>query len=263
MFGGLCDRHRHSIRSAACLALVMVVGVGLGGCASSQPANTATQSVVSQSATAAQATSAPTGAVTPSSTVAIGAVASAQRSAVATASAPAEQPATASASAAAASQCPAGTHLPAGIDPRVCGPVAGSVVTLDPSNMFVMPSGNIWCDIESFVDGTGTPDSVVRCFIAQASFPAAPDPNEANPGGDWIDDGMALGEGKAQEGFYAGDPGGAGITLMNHQPITTLQYGQATSDGTAVCISQSIGLSCWDITTTHGFFLSRTQALVW
>ncbi|HET9656419.1 MAG TPA: DUF6636 domain-containing protein [Kineosporiaceae bacterium] len=102
--------------------------------------------------------------------------------------------------------------------------------------MFSSPSKNISCWMEG-VDA--------RCDIAERSWkaPAKPSSCELDYG-----QGMSL---------HAGSPGFtcAGDTVLGQ--ATILPYGEAMLVGANVCSSLQSGMRCVDLTSKHGFFLSR------
>jgi hypothetical protein len=115
-------------------------------------------------------------------------------------------------------------------------PVEASVVD---EAMFRTPSQNIACAL--------TP-SDVRCDIVRKSWkpPAKPADCEL----DW-GNGLVVTGGKVT--FTC-----AGDTLVGTSE-TTLDYGQALRAGTVRCDSESVGLTCKDEKTGHGFTLAASQ----
>jgi hypothetical protein len=154
--------------------------------------------------------------------------------------------------------------LPDGIDPRVCGPAPAAPAVLNPPGIFVLPSGNIWCELGYAESGADA--DMARCDVAGATFAPAPQPAAAttDPGtGQWDATTIELWSAAPTLGLDAPDPGGAGVALQDGTPITTLGYGQAASAGSIACVAQDIGVSCWNVHTTHGFFLSRNRYVLW
>ena len=156
--------------------------------------------------------------------------------------------------------CGPNANLPAGIDSRVCTKFPGTVTRLYPSGMFVTPSRNIACDITA--DQYDIYSENIRCKIFNTSFtrPANPSPN---PYVGWQGNVAVLKNGYAKMGIVAGDASNAESAVNSRGSITTLNYGQIATAGRGWCLSQSLGLTCWDDRTGHGFFLSQAQYSVW
>ena len=158
--------------------------------------------------------------------------------------------------------CGPNAKLPAGIDSRVCSKYPGAATTLYPSGMFTTPSRNIACNI--LADQYDIYSGEVRCIIFKTTF--ARPPAAANTGnimGAWLNNEARLNNGQAEMGFYASDDIDSRYAVRDNKPITTLNYGQIASAGRAWCLSQSVGLTCWDDRTGHGFFLSQASYSVW
>ena len=175
-------------------------------------------------------------------------------------------------------QCPAGAELPDGIDPRVCGDAPLDAVALDPLNWFVTPSNNIVCNLygpeDRAFDGRNQDHlPYVLCNIYESSFLPADVPprpvgelkepqycyDPADPTSSWAGSSPLLQQGVAQMGGYYC----IGLETDPDVTHTTLEYGQTTVAGPIVCLSQSVGLTCWDQVTKHGFFLSQDSYSVW
>jgi hypothetical protein len=163
--------------------------------------------------------------------------------------------------------CPAGADLPAGTDPRVCGEVAaGDTILADAGEAVALatPSQNIWCYLQDFLG-----DGIVECGIVDFGFEPAPAPDSGEGEGEGAWDGsiMFLGWGAATAGTFTGEGPSQGLTalqgLTGAPELHTLEHGQAVTRGTVSCLAQEIGLSCWDTSVDHGFFLSEDSYSVW
>jgi len=106
-------------------------------------------------------------------------------------------------------------------------------------NSFKAPSGNIGCHLES---------GLARCDIREHSF--APPPKPANCDLDW---GSAVQVSGGPSGFVC-----AGDTVFD-PAATALAYGQRARQGSVVCESAEVGLTCTEEAGGHGFFLSRER----
>ena len=155
---------------------------------------------------------------------------------------------------------PEWAQVPDGLDSRVGGPVPVPTVRLTrpastvdqslPDLGFVLPSGNIYCDIGL---------DYVFCGANETSFEPAPiwgghdgafDGSQVYLGGSWTIMGMA------------GQPA-VRAALDRGENISTLEYGQAVVVGTVACVSQEIGLTCWDLASNSGFWYSKENYSVW
>src|SRR5690625_1425521 len=139
-----------------------------------------------------------------------------------------------------ATGCAGNPALPAGIDERVCDEsVTGAQeLALDEYDgaLVMSPSENIACSFLMF-DGPGFP--YLDCIILEpfASFGVGTE----GPGED--------------------------ISVRSDGPVgstpVTLDYGEAATVGDFACLSQEIGMSCWNTKTKHGMFVSRAETLAW
>jgi len=126
---------------------------------------------------------------------------------------------------------------------------------------FALPSKNIVCSFYGVREA--------RCQIFEFSFDPAPDPDperwtrDPEATGQWIGSDMWVDQGQAGAGMVSGDPTLAWIMVNNGDDIDILEYGQYAQTGDVLCLSQEPGLTCWDQTTKHGFFLSRETYSVW
>ena len=153
--------------------------------------------------------------------------------------------------------CLAAANLPAGIDPRVCGELPDEVDTFAGDEYgfvsFALPSKNILCQMPG--------STRLICTIIDYVWEPAPDPSTDPVGGS--------GEYTGQwAGWYFGITNGQswlGTKIIDglEEPSDILQYGHAVTNGTMACVSQSIGLTCWDTATGHGFWVSRTERHFW
>ncbi|MED5813878.1 DUF6636 domain-containing protein [Mycolicibacterium sp. 050232] len=113
------------------------------------------------------------------------------------------------------------------------------------SNMFVTPSGNIWCLVPN---GEGTdPAGGVVCEIREHSYTAPPKPADCHL--DWGDR-ISLKPGAAPQVHCHGD-----TIFVPGMP--TLSYGQSRSAGPITCEVQPSGVTCTDSDSGHFFTLSR------
>ena len=139
-----------------------------------------------------------------------------------------------------ATGCAGNPALPAGIDERVCDEsIAGAQeLALDEYDgaLVMSPSENIACSFLMF-DGPGFP--YLDCIILEpfASFGVGTE----GPGEDISD---------RSDGPVGSTP-------------VTLDYGEAATVGDFACLSQEIGMSCWNTKTNHGMFVSRAETLAW
>jgi hypothetical protein len=105
---------------------------------------------------------------------------------------------------------------------------------------FETPSHNIGC----FIDRHSA-----RCDIRERTWNPPPEPKSCIKFG--VDYGQGIGFGDGRADFVcAGDTtlGGPGL----------LGYGHTAQRGTTVCLSRTVGITCRNTSTGHGFFLSRT-----
>ena len=133
----------------------------------------------------------------------------------------------------AGSACAGSPELPEGVDERVCeeggkGAKELTAVSGDRAEI-ATPSENIMCEI-----GRGS----VECLMVE------PETRVELPS-----------EGKARM-----TQGSRPITTWDRE---TLDYGEVGSFTAITCISQEVGLSCWNIETKHGLFLSREEVVLW
>ncbi|MBM2617616.1 hypothetical protein JIG36_18845 [Actinoplanes sp. LDG1-06] len=115
-------------------------------------------------------------------------------------------------------------------------PVAAAVVD---EAMFRTPSENIYCALT---------ESEVRCDIVRKTWSAPVKPADCEL--DW-GNGLVVTGGKVV--FTC-----AGDTLLGSAE-STLKYGEALRAGTVRCDSESVGLTCKDEKTGHGFTLASAQ----
>lgn len=131
-----------------------------------------------------------------------------------------------------ASPCKA-EGLPEGIDSRVCRSSVGNAkkLTADEygSAWVITASGNIWCDFMSAEVSCAMMEPYTRLSL-KASGPA-------------------------KKADYDDGPPGS-------EPVT-LRYGQPVIFNGAACLAQEIGVSCWNLASGHGMFLSRAKTVTW
>ena len=136
--------------------------------------------------------------------------------------------------------CAGNADLPTGINERVCGSAltGAQELPLDQYNgaLVVSPSENIVC---SFLMLEGPEDPYLDCIMMEpfASFGVGTE----GPGED--------------------------ISHRSDGPVSatpvTLGYGEVATVGQFACLSDEIGMSCWNTETKHGIFLSRNETLTW
>jgi hypothetical protein len=105
--------------------------------------------------------------------------------------------------------------------------------------VFQLPSGNLACTVQ--------PDGV-RCDIMQRTW--RPSPQPATCEFDW-GQGMVVG------------PGGADYSCVSDSLLgsgPTVAYGTLVKGGDYACEVTAAGVNCYNLTTGHGFRLSRTLA---
>jgi hypothetical protein len=129
-------------------------------------------------------------------------------------------------------------------------PEQGKTVTVRPLSVpagnhgphyFETPSHNIGCYMDS---------KSVRCDIREHAWATPPEPQYCVKAGvDW-GGGVAVGAHRASF-VCAGDTtlGGPGL----------LGYGHSARRGPIVCVSRTVGITCRNEDTAHGFFLSRAR----
>lgn len=132
-----------------------------------------------------------------------------------------------------ATSCPGGFALPDGVDESVCGEPADGAQELTPgehgSALIFTPSKNVWCSFTEDELDCSMIDPQVRIDLGTSG--EAYTPNR--------DDGPA-----------AEEP-------------TTVEYGESVTFGPFACVSQEIGLSCWNTESGHGLFLSKDSHQMW
>ena len=116
-------------------------------------------------------------------------------------------------------------------------PPADTVVT--ELTGFSSPSGNIGCYIDR---------ASVRCDIGERDWKPPPPPPDCK---------LDYGQGLVLPAGGTADLVCAGDTALNGDSGTTLPYGQSIAAGLLRCESEQAGISCRDIETGRGFFLSR------
>lgn len=104
---------------------------------------------------------------------------------------------------------------------------------------FVMPSGNIWCELE---------DQDTQCVIESFNYspPSIEDCSEDIAGHVWQV--TAEQAGPACPGDEVPEPS---------QELTELDYGDATAVGDFLCESTEEGVTCRSVSTGHGFEIAR------
>jgi hypothetical protein len=104
---------------------------------------------------------------------------------------------------------------------------------------FTSPTGNVGCVI-----GTGG----VRCDIAERDWSPPPQPADCE-----LDYGHAIGVGSGRPARFlcAGD-----TTLGGGEPLA---YGDAITAGPMRCESAPSGMTCRDVESGNGFFISREE----
>jgi len=164
-------------------------------------------------------------------------------------------------------QCDNGVDLPKGVDPMVCQGMPASAITglgLDEygNHVFQLPSGNIGCD--------STSTDWIECEAATQTWKlpkalidackASTDPEFAYSCAEGVVIGISDGTTQViphtDVMLWMSDK-------MENQKIAVLQYGQVANVGQIACLSATDGITCWDITTNHGFKMSKTKLLYW
>jgi len=175
---------------------------------------------------------------------------------------------------AAASGCLPGITLPAGVDPRTCGPVptdaiAGTVNTASGytyvfPTMDTLAAGGVFIDVEMHSDGTlfafidnsgwdANPPSGLSCVAFLGTNCSAP---RTGPNGDMRQ--PVIQGGQVVNGLFPGDQeNDMNATRTNVDPGEIVGYG-----GNA-CLFEADAVTCWSGTTGHGFKLSHSQPLNW
>ena len=212
------------------LALILV------GCATQEP----------PAATAGRTPSAPV--FSPSAS------ASASGSASASPSSKTDAPSPSASQSAAKAVCPKGVTLPAGVDPRACGPMPSGAVVHTEEVIIASPSKNIGCDL-------WPDDDSLSCMIKESTikFPAKPKDCEY----EWV--GYVGLESKVSVGSCRGDPSAAEMALSGVEGFTyvIVPYGSIAATGLLACLSASEGMTCWNTKTGHGFQLARASLKTW
>ena len=126
--------------------------------------------------------------------------------------------------------CASGFVAIADLDPAVCGDASGAT-TLNPhgSAIVTSPSGNIWCAMSADLVDCVMLDPFARIDLGTSGPALVPNRDDGPPG----------------------------------VPPRTLAYGQSVTLGPFACLSQSIGLSCWNTSNGHGMFLARERTAMW
>lgn len=104
---------------------------------------------------------------------------------------------------------------------------------------FVMPSGNIWCELNS---------DEAHCTIEKFDYspPPMPDCDQDLAGHVWQ---------VTAEGADPVCPSGG--SLKQPDGLTELGYGKATAAGDFLCLSDKQGVTCKSVSTGHGFEIAR------
>lgn len=146
---------------------------------------------------------------------------------------PAPSPSDKTGSAKAAKHTCATAKLPEGIDPRVCGTStdgAQKLVADEYGSAWVMTaSNNIWCDIYAGELGCTRMELYGRFSLKQT--------------------------GAATKADYDDGPPASEPVIMS--------YGQPVTINGFTCLPQEIGVSCWNLESGHGMFLSRSKTVLW
>lgn len=136
-------------------------------------------------------------------------------------------------SAESSADCREDSSLPDGADARICDtdPQDTGGIGTDDSGVveFALPSENIVCAMGA--------DEVDCMMIDPATRITLPADAEASTGEDR-------------------DPGSIG-------DLATLEYGDLAVNGPFACLSDEVGLACWNTETEHGLFLSRASTSTW
>jgi hypothetical protein len=123
----------------------------------------------------------------------------------------------------------------------------GAALAAGGQSAFQTPSKNIGC---IYLGPTGKDKVYFRCDIGGGLHPVPPKPKNCDL--DWgYGYEMNSATGRAFT-FCAGD-----TAKVPSAPV--LQYGKTWHRGPFTCLSQSIGLKCWNL-AKHGFFLSRQHS---
>lgn len=120
---------------------------------------------------------------------------------------------------------------------------------------WVSPSGNIACIYSGpdAVDGGDLPETIA-CQIAEHSYPRPDGAAECQGAGTGAN-AITLDVGSKPAWMCVGEFwGGPGVAV--------LAYGSKVTNGNTECLSETTGMTCRDLSTGHGFKLSRKKWLM-
>ncbi|MDR1808219.1 MAG: substrate-binding domain-containing protein [Propionibacteriaceae bacterium] len=159
--------------------------------------------------------------------------------------------------------CREGLVLPAGVDPaEVCSEVwieypAPTAWVDEFAAQIASPSGNITCQLTAgWVTLHGTtlrPNTT--CTIREADY------IDADLGGEAQIAFSVTDEGPGQfltQSVYFGD-----FADWDAADSQVVEYGAVVATGEMACRSAEAGMTCWDSSTQHGFFVSRSAFATW
>lgn len=217
--------------SAAVLLLAVATGCGIGGTAEDTGSASESSSSAASPSDAGGASDSGGGATASPSDPA----------APSAASSPAVPPATAP-----ASPCPEGVTLPAGADPRACGPLPADATPLTLRGFgyysFAMPSGIAGCDIA---------DGILTCRYTESDWQHT----EPEIGGECT--GYSISDAAPSLLCPTDAP-----LWMDAEPDRPA-YGEVVTASSFACIVAEEGLTCWNGNSGHGMKLSRSEHLTW
>ena len=159
-------------------------------------------------------------------------------------------------------RCDNGLTLPQGVSTLVCGDLPDNAQRVrttggdDPTqyDMFLMPSGNVACSLEL---------GEVECQTLSFTWkPPASMISQCGPDGDCSGDTMGLSAGGVHINQHSDVP------LWNaaqdeHKKIPVLAYQQVANFSPFACLSAEDGVTCWHVSTHHGFKISKSTFLYW
>jgi len=172
--------------------------------------------------------------------------------------------------------CPSGITLPDGVDAMVCGgmpadAISGLRITAsDGTDVpgFGSPSGALGCDDDGEYDGEGT-SVMVECLGHNTTWKMPADlvaacesANKGNPNAFCQSKVIGLDKGKPQV-INRGDVTAWENANLLKGKIPVLEAGQVANLAQVACLSSGDSLTCWDITTHHGFKMSLSQLAAW
>ncbi|OKL46702.1 hypothetical protein [Boudabousia marimammalium] len=149
---------------------------------------------------------------------------------------------------------PQGFDLPAGAYPQAGGPIPKdateitSVHTGDGAQVatWKTPSGNIGCDLGQF-DG----EAVAGCGILQVkTAPKVQGPDGPDSPANWV-------EFSDPAGAYFEVLSDVAFFMVPEPEAQVVPYGQSVFFMDYACVSEKSGVTCWNVKSGHGTFMSR------